>query len=261
MESISKVLVVGDLHCGSRWGLTPEGYWNTLTMGMTKWLWGRWCEFVDSAHDIDLLVLNGDLIDGHQHRSDGVTNLVQSLEEQTDIAIEALAPLIAKARKTIRIVGTPYHESFDGPLGKLDATFGIKKPPEERRICHDIQIAPGVILNVKHQPEGEGTLYRGTAMDREIIWATLMAADGGIPNATHIMRSHLHTQGYIEGFGKQFALVPCWCLQSPYAQNKKWYRWRPTIGASYLARGEVGYRIEHVTYPLPKMEVESYDEL
>jgi hypothetical protein len=257
--------IVADLHCGSRWGLTPEKYWSCYTSDAGKWLWQEYLAMVAGWPKLDLLILNGDMIDGKQRRAEGSGMITVTLEEQTDIAIDALAPMIDKAAKTIRVEGTSYHESFDGPLGKLDATFNIAKPTDVmRRIVRDIDLGDGAVLNVKHQPEGEGTLYRGTALDREVLWACITETLKRIPRATHLIRSHLHSDAHLRGFGKEINFTPGLCLQQPYALHKRRYRWVPDLGGTLMQRGKWGFHGWTVTpccYRTPALEAESYAAL
>ena len=259
-----KVVIVSDLHSGSRYGLTPPSWWNGHTMAATKWLWECWTHFINRVGKHDLLIINGDPIDGKQRRSTSVGLLTASLDEQVDIAIECLAPLVKKAGKVIRIEGTAYHESFDGPCSKMDVTFGIKIPSGPARIVRDIRLSEDAILNVKHQPEGEGALYRGTTMDRELLWATVTQARKGIAPATHIVRSHLHSDAHMRGFGIEINFTPCWCLQQPYALHKRRYRWVPDIGGAIMladSNGHHGYSTHALTYPVPQPEADSYEEI
>ncbi len=258
--------IVSDLHCGSAWALLPKSYWSDRTPEAVRWLWQCWQWLIKHWPDLDLLVLNGDLIDGKQFRSRGTGLVTTSLGEQTDMAIECLAPLADKAKKVIRLEGTAYHESFEGPLGKLDTAFGIKVPkhPHQRHV-RDIRLSKEAVLNVKHKPEGEGMLYRGTGLDRELLWATVMEVMSGIPHATHIVRSHLHSKaGPFEGFGKVIVGTPGWCLQTPYALQKKRYRWIPDVGATLLVKDEFahcGYRITSKVFPVEQEEAEIYATL
>lgn len=264
MSGLNRIGVIGDLHCGSRWGLTPPSYWNQHTPGMVKWLWECWQDFQQTAGELDLLIANGDLIDGKQARASGVGVITTSMGEQTTIAIDAMSGLVKQAKKTIRTEDTPYHESFEGPLGALDATFGINAPRIENRIVRDIVLENGKVLNVKHTPESGGVIYRGTGMDRELLWSSLMETHSGLPPATFILRSHLHSRGLMEGWGKVYALVPCFCMQQPYAQNRGYYRWQPSVGGVILERDdhhEHGYLLRHITYPLPTREAESYESI
>jgi hypothetical protein len=176
-----------------------------------------------------------------------------------------MEPLLRKAKRVIRTEGTAYHETFHGPLAALDEHFDITMPPDvQQRIVRDIDLGGGAILNIKHQPEGEGALYRGTTLDREVLWATITETLHRIPKATHIVRSHLHSFNGFKGFGKHIHLCPCWCLQQAYATNKKYYRWTPEIGGLLMEaspRAHAGWETLEKVYPLPAVEAEPLDAI
>ena len=257
--------VIADLHCGSRWGLTPPEYWTSLTPDAAKWLWEQYRTLCRQWPKLDLLILNGDMIDGKQRRSTSTGLLTASLEEQTDVAIAALRPIVSRAAKVIRLEGTAYHESYDGPLGKLDLALGIQTPLDyTRRIVRDIELDGDAVLNIKHQPEGEGTLYRGTALDREVLWAAVTEYRRSIPRATHLIRSHLHSDAHLRGFGKEINFTPGLCLQQPYALHRRRYRWVPDLGGTLVRRdrwGWRGYTVTSCTFRAPTLEAEAYDAL
>jgi len=264
--SIETVGIVADFHCGNKCGLLPPSYWNEHTPEAIKWLWKQWCELQALwPKRLDLLIINGDPIDGKQHRSAGTGLVDNDLSGQVRIAIECLEPLVTRAGKTIRMCGTAYHETFDGPLAALDEHFGIQRPSTmQKEIVRDIELEDGAILNIKHQPEGEGCLYRGTNMDRELLWATITETCKKLPKATHIVRSHLHSDGYMRGFGKEFVSTPCFCLQAPYALHKRRYRWVPDIGGVLMRSDKCGYKgytTATKTFPIPAEGADSYDSL
>ena len=263
-KNINTVGVLSDLHCGSKWGLLPPSYWNEHTGEAVKWMWKCWKWLAGNWPDLDLLILNGDMIDGRQYRSQHTGLVTNSMGEQTRIAIECLAPMAAKATKIIRTEGTAYHEGFDGPLGELDEHFGIRDPGGQERIVRDIRLGGDAILNVKHQPEGSGGLYRGTFLDREVLWAAVTEHLKHLPIATHIVRSHLHSDGHLRGFGKEINYTPGWQLQAPYATQRKRYRWMPDIGGLLMVAdplGFKGYRTMTKIFPLPTVEAANYGDL
>lgn len=257
--------IVSDTHCGCRVALTPPTYWTKTTSDGVKWLWKCWKSFYKDCPSMDLLILNGDLIDGKQYRSQSTGILTASLGEQVEIAIECLAPLIERATKVIRIEGTPYHESFDGPLKTFDEHYNIKTPQSyNETIVRDIELDKHALLNVKHQPEGSSALYRGTTMDRELMWAKITEACKNIPKATHIIRSHLHSDAHMRGFGKEMNFTGCWSLQSPYAIHKRYYRWIPDIGGTFMQRDERGFKgwlTWPMNFPLPTFKGVTYEDL
>jgi hypothetical protein len=265
--------ILADLHCGSRWGLLgPESEYGKQNPGQ-RYLWDCWCALAKAWPRLDLLILNGDLIDGKQYRSKGTGVVTADMGEQAEIAEECLAYLIdrVKPRKIVRTEGTPYHEGFDGALKDLDKEFGIvyrkmSRAQKERRvgIVHDIELADGVVLNTKHQPEGSAALYMGTVQDRETLWATITEMKQGLPRADFIVRSHLHTHTRFYGCGKEHVLTPCFQLQSAYAKHRRYYRWHPTVGALlmlYTPIHDHKYIITKQTFPLPTRRAVTYAAL
>lgn len=263
--SIETVGMVADEHSGSLCGLYPESLWNNKTPDAIKWLWEKRNDLVEHWPKLDLLICVGDQIDGKQAKSVGVGVYTTEMKGQTEIAIECAAPLVAKAKKVVRVSGTSYHEGFDGALALFDERLGVAKPPTmAKELVRDIELDGGTILNVKHKPEGESCLYHGTSQDRELLWATVAETCKNLPDATFVARAHLHNKGFHYGFGKYFIGMPCWCLQPPYAIQKRYYRWMPDIGGVLLNRddnADGGYHVSIKTYDIPGVEADTYDSL
>ena len=274
MSELNRIGIVSDLHCGSRWGLRPNPHLSDFQVTEANlWLWECWLRLIDLFPPLDLLILNGDLIDGPQKRSDGTGLVSTCVGEQTGMAIQALKPLVAKAKKVIRMSGTPHHETFHGPLSALDATFDIRRPEAPRDMVRDIYLDGGpddpdnsIILNVKHNPEGQKTLYLGTVLDRETRWAVLAEAAHDLPKANFIIRSHIHFGSFFGDLSQKKTIIttPCFCMQQPYAIEKRYYGWKPTIGGVLMERDELnimGWRYTIKQFPLPKLVAEMFEEL
>ncbi len=252
--------IVSDLHAGSRWGmLGPRSAYGKQNVGQ-QYLWRCWQQLGREWPRLDVLVLNGDIIDGKQYRS-GATGLVTAdLGEQTEIAIECVRALVdaTRPRAIVRTVGTPYHESHDSVLGALDATFEI----EVVDIVINLALEDGIVANIKHAPEGGGGVYIGSGMDRETLWACLAEAQHNIPRASWLIRSHLHMYARFDGSGKTIVVTPSWQLQAAYAQHKRAYRWIPMIGAVRLSHDPLHDHRYHLckrTFPVPACKAVNID--
>lgn len=269
---IDRIVFTSDWHCGSRWGLTPPQYQSEFTVPRVTWLWNAWEQFwawvMEFGPVPDLHCILGDLIDGPQRRSDGTTLITTALDEQVDIAMavhqSVQAWLPYPIPKIIRVKGTPYHESFHGPLRTFDERFGIKPPPDpEQEIVLDLDVG-GTIINMKHNPEGSAALYFGTIQDRELLWAKVTEANCGLPEAQILVRGHLHFKSRHDGHGKVILNLPSWALQMPYALIKRRYRYSPSIGGLLLerdARADFGWRIYWKMFPVPTLEPLTYANL
>ncbi len=246
--ALDRILFIADLHCGSRFGLCGPRHWGGWTHDAVKWLYGAFEQMRMEIPRPNLLCLNGDLIDGHQQRAKSTGILTSCLAEQVEIASDLLKPWIGWAKKTVRLEGTSYHESFDGALQALDLEYGIWRPDNPvQRVVLDLDLGDGVGLNVKHQPEGEMALYEGTVRDRELLWSVIAEHLHHLPEAHFLIRSHVHHYSRFDNHSKTIVATPCWSLQPLYAVQKRRYRWIPDLGVVWMERDkreDLGWRIQ-----------------
>mgnify|MGYP001199799014 FL=1 len=241
-------LIINDLHGGSKYGLIHPDWQSKRTFLVSKWLYDKWCEYqLLLPKEIDLLILNGDLIDGPnvKERSSGI--LETSLSEQVEMCIKILEPLVKRCKTIIRLDGSGYHEQRGDELRLLDEYFHTRKPRDYRdEVVQNIELPGKVILNVKHEPESGKVLYKGTALNREIIHAIHAEASRGYPKANILIRGHLHSYSMIDIDNKQMIINPCWCLAKPRDMKKHYYQWSPCIGGTLLIPNKMchhGYQI------------------
>jgi hypothetical protein len=192
---LKRVVVISDLHCGHRAGLTPPSYWYSEGGGNTRdnfakiqrSLWTWFAREVANIGKVDCLVVNGDAVDGKAERSGGAELITADRDEQTDMAAECIN--LFKAAKVVIIEGTPYHtgkeESWEAVLAeKVDAEhFGE----------HEWIDVDGVIFDFRHKI-GSSQIPHGrfTAPARAALWNALWAERGRQPKANVIVRSHVH---------------------------------------------------------------------
>lgn len=242
---------IGDIHCGSKYGL-----WPTEELGRkhtsARYLMECYEHLVKHWPDLDLLILMGDLIDGKQRKSDGVGLFTSDLGEQVAGAIEVLRPLAAKSRCIYRVEGTPYHEEFDNALSTLDVTLGVQKSAQ----VLDIDLQTG-ILNVAHHPSSSASLSAAT-IDRMGLWSKVATVGSKIPHARWIVRAHCH--GYMKVDSEDLTIIqnPCFQLPTPHAKKINYYKFQSDIGGMLMIADDEedsGYRFRCTTYPVPSNEV------
>lgn len=234
------ILLVGDNHAGSHYAPWP---WNPIPETGSAYMTKCWWHFVEQVKPFDLLILNGDIIDGPQRKQGGRGVYNVALNKQVEGAIELLRPLAAKARKIIRIDGTPYHEDGDNVLGILDLALGVTM----RTQVLDLDLGSG-ILNVAHHPAGGSALYLGTKLDKEGLWSLVAATRRKVPRARWIVRSHIHEYGEMHSLDTSVVTLPCWQLPTPHATKGNHWRWQPDLGAVWMLRDELhpgGYRFAY----------------
>lgn len=225
---MKRVVVISDLHCGHRAGLTPPGWQYPIDIHdesihkyakQQRAMWEWFTATIDSLQPIDALIVNGDAIEGKGDRS-GSTELIEADRiKQTDIAAECIKYVNPKY-KIFLVYGTPYHTGKDEDF----ETIITKSMNVDTKICsHPSFDIYGKIFNVKHKVGGSSIPYgRHTAISRASLWNLLASERKAEPRADVIIRSHVHYFAYngdwkhlniitpcLQGFGSKFGTRQC----------------------------------------------------
>ena len=201
---MKNVLVLSDLHCGHLVGLTHPSWWvpeKEVAGSKTKrnkfaivqrqcWSWYE--KAIKDHGPFDVVLFNGDAIDGKGERSGGTEQITTDREEQCEMACAALRPAINKGTKLIMTYGTAYHTGRDEDWEALVASdLGAVKIGSHEWVDVD-----GVMFDMKHHISSSGIPHgRHTAAARENLWSLLWAERGMGPRgkkSTVIVRSHVH---------------------------------------------------------------------
>jgi hypothetical protein len=190
---------MSDTHCGSIVGLTHPR-WHTKKDDKRA-VWGKiqkecWKAFdktLRSLAPFDVLLVNGDGIDGDGGRSGGTELITTDREEQADmcVAITDHARLVcgSKKLKIAGTYGTAYHTGQQEDFENIIADRG----GWESIASHDWFDINGVIFDLKHHLGSSAVPHgRHTAMSRDALWAKLASAKGLHPDPDVIVRSHVH---------------------------------------------------------------------
>lgn len=253
MRDFKRVVVISDLHAGHRVGLTPPKWW-TAAKGDKYYriqieLWEEYVKITNRLKPIDVLMVNGDCIDGRGKRSGGTELISINRQEQVDIA--AFAINHCRAEKVVMTRGTPYH-------------VGDKKEWEdilaEKVSCkkigdHEFYNINGVIFDVKHHI-GSSSIPHGqfTPISRDRLWNLIWAEYQMQPKADILIRSHVHYYDRcgsvdwdafitpaLQGMGSKFGAKICsglihWGLiwfdvyNEPKEFGKKWEMGKHIVG-------------------------------
>ena len=196
-----RVLPLGDPHAGHRVGLTPPRFQSAIPgeqfHRIQVELWNYYkngIEELKKEHPIDVLVCNGDAIDGPGTRSGGTELITTDPNIQIDIAYEALA--IADAKNYCFTYGTSYHTGQDADHEKVLADrFGgtIKS-----QLWLDVN---GTIFDIRHHIGNSSIPHgKGTPIAKEWLWNVLWNAEGEQqPKADVYLRSHVHNHALVGG--------------------------------------------------------------
>lgn len=255
------VLVISDLHCGHRIGLTPPDYMypdktkNKIASYFGKLqreIWEWFTSEVKSLGKIDVLIVNGDCIDGKGKRSGGTELITTDLFLQAEMATQVIQSI--KAKKIFMTYGTPYHVGDSEDMEDIIA----------REVGADIKgqqfiEVNGNIFDVKHKTGGSSVPHsRATAVSREALWNEIWSmSDNSQPRADVVIRSHVHyynqsgnhkkigmTTPALQGFGSKYGERQCSGVVDIgfvvfEVKGKNDYTFKPHIFTSKLLKSKV----------------------
>jgi hypothetical protein len=193
-----RVVVIADLHCGHLFGLTPPGWWSTedttsdrlrKAAAYSREFWDFYATEVNALKPIDILIVNGDSIEGKGDKSGGRELRTSDRNEQVKMAAAAID--VAGA-KTVRIAyGTAYHtgreEDFESTLPKY---IECKDAKVEGHLFLDVN---GCNFDIKHKVGRSGIPHgRVTPLMRAALWNEMWAMRDRQPLANVVIRSHVH---------------------------------------------------------------------
>lgn len=170
---------------------------------MQREAWKAYRQIVQKWKSPDILVVNGDCIDGRQERQGGAELLTNDRNLQCEMAIKAIKEF--EADTILMTHGTQYHvgstgEDFEYTIAQtLDARI-------EGRLFFEVD---GMTFDCRHKcgsssvPQG-----RATAILREMAWNLIKSVSNDEPRADVIVRSHVHYHIWIEQPGRIMFTTP-----------------------------------------------------
>ena len=209
-----RVAVISDLHCGAWYGLTPPEYHGGEALRIQGAMWKWYAATMEALQPIDLLICNGDAIDGKSDKSGGRELITADRRIQTVIAARCIAE--ARAKKVLIIEGTGYHtgndEAWEEVLAdRIGADFDR----------HGTVECGGVRFDVKHHIGGSSIPHgRHTAIARDSLWLDKWADKGVQGKADVLLRGHVHYFGYNGNADRLCMTLPCLQLWTSYGSTR-----------------------------------------
>lgn len=206
------IVIISDLHTGSWTGLTPPEWQYNISKNKDKWIknrqarlrmqqeaWTKYEEMCTAWYKPDILLVNGDCIEGTQRKDDGVELLTRDLQEQTNIATRCINKW--RAKKILMTYGTAYHTSESTDWENI-----IAKDVNAEIGGHLFFEYEGVKFSAKHKIGSSATpTGRATPLLKSLLWNVIKDE----PKVDCLIRSHVHYYSYIET-AKQCAFsTPC----------------------------------------------------
>lgn len=168
------------------WGLTPPSYWTHYddeAMAFQKESWNWFLNTVNLYKPFDVLIANGDLIDGRGEKSGGTELIVSDRFKQVSMASEIINTIDAKDVLITR--GTDYH------VGKCEQfEERIAEQTGAREIADRLRfIVSGHLFDVRHHTGGTTVPWSdATAVLKELSLENMKNSD----DVNVMIRSHVH---------------------------------------------------------------------
>jgi len=186
-----RVVVVADLHCGHRAGLTPPQWmlnpdnpWDAKWRATQEEQWAWYMSTIQKLRPVHLLLVLGDCVEGRGERCDARDIIRRKHREQVDMATFALDQW--KAPHIDMVYGTRYHVAdYEDDIA---AELGADKIG-----AHDWPEVNGVVFDIKHHVSGSQVPHtRLTALERDRLWGKLWAYQHKQPDSDIVLRAHVH---------------------------------------------------------------------
>ena len=156
-------------------------------------VWNAYLDITRQWQKPDILLVNGDCIDGNQKKSGSAELLTVNRQEQCDIAVNCIKRFNAK--KILMTYGSGYHVGSEAE----DYEFLIAQELGAEIGGHLFFESNGVVISAKHKTSPSNIYHgRATPLLREISWNIIKQEMDAEPKADIFIRSHVHYFTYVE---------------------------------------------------------------
>lgn len=222
--------VTSDQHVGSAFGLwAPEvklssGGHYQLHKGQ-RYLLQHWQRIAAELPPLDVLIWNGDAIDGRQPKSHGRYIIEPEPVKQVEVLLELARPFLARVRdggQVFVLRGTQYHDEDDAAMETFAREIGAQRDDYGHYSWDWLLIEwRHIVFDIAHS-QSLATRYRAMPLEREGQFSDMAGLQADVVVRGHIHNPHWH---YIEG-GNRLPMrlevsAPPWQLQPAYAQRSR----------------------------------------
>ena len=196
-----RVLFTGDWHCGHETGLVPPSWQYNLNNKKRKIkakiqreIWNYFynsIKEINKEKQIDVIIGNGDMIDGRGYRSGSTELVTVDRLQQADMAIECLN--IINADKIYLTYGTPYHTG-----DAEDFEDYIAEAFDNAEISDELYVEiNGKVIDAKHKVGNTSVPYsKATQISKQLLMSDLRAIKLDTRRVDILTRAHVHK--YVE---------------------------------------------------------------
>jgi hypothetical protein len=213
INDVTRALLISDLHCGHKSGLTPPKWQNTVQQ---EEVWEWYSKRVKQLKP-DVVFVLGDCMDGKGKRSGGTELIEQTWLGQIDMAAECIKEI--ECDNVHMVYGTPYHTGDDEDYEAMLAS-NIKATIKS----HAWPRIHGITFDLKHKVGGSSIPHgRSSALKKSKMWNAMWAdRKDGQPKADVLVRGHVHyhdftgtnrylamTMPALQGWGSKYGERQC----------------------------------------------------
>lgn len=218
-----RVIVSGDFHIGNMGALCPEEVIINEDIPSKRMVYTAnetqkkilriYEELCDEYRNPDVLMANGDLIDGANYKESGLGVFTTDLNLQAEL-FEYLIDYL-KPRKIIGTTGSKYHSGANPNMDQV----ALEKVGGEFKGGYGIIDVNGCRIYAQHKIAVSKSTwqYRSTPLGRAIVLARL--ADETYGKINILCKSHAHYFNYV-GFSDCLGMImPCWKAYDPFGDT------------------------------------------
>lgn len=219
-----QVLVLSDLHCGHNFAPAhPDSEISmedkTIELNkIQKQLWESWKVMVKQYVEPDILVINGEPIQGADSPTENWTNNIIDQVEGAKLLIDMIKPkkiYLTRGSKWHVTLGKNMQMNAEEYFGKI---INAEKNDGRRAPINLWLKVDGVIFNFAHKISVTRVPhYRSTAITREMFVAYVNQKH--LHNARAIIRSHVHYFWHVESENHHGFITPPWQLKTEFSEE------------------------------------------
>ena len=235
MSVSHRILLISDLHCGSGMSIAhPQARINAegATLGLNKiqqyTLWPLWKKMCETKEPYDLIVVNGDLVDGKQSKSGHMGLWTADMDCQAECAAKLLDMIPLKKGGEVHIIkGTDYHRGNNlcADSKVVDKFNRLQRNRDKNAVDQGLEYVLKIddcTFHIAHTIGGGQ--YLGTALNKEVMFRHLYHYE-----FTGMIRGHRHNY-HFDSDGDCFGLLlPCWKGRDDY-EKKHGLKWISMVG-------------------------------
>ena len=241
---VKKVLIVNDLHCGSIYGLGVPNFCGlsgyTLPFTETnRFLYDRWNQMINAVGAVDLVIANGDLVEGLNKKRNGEETLTPFIKDQSNMAANLLGRITTGEYAFTG--GSGYHTGQDtnGDQEVCDKLGGTWFGTDGTIEIEDIK------LHVRHVGQHSKIPHsRATGLLFDFLIASLQG-----DNTNIFIRSHTHKFVYAGIHNRLGMTTPCWKGVDAFIRTKSMEK--TDCGWVLITVDGAEYTWEHCVFQAP----------